>query len=129
RLAEEQPGLLGAMTARAEAQVLRLSCLYALLEKTSRVDVVHLNAAEALWRYCDASARYIFGTLLGDPVADEILRMLRDMGADGMTRTGINNALGGNYKSAGIGVALGPLVREGVGKSTVEKTSGRPVEH
>src|SRR5262249_49589986 len=33
-LAEEQPGLLGAMTARAEAQVLRLSCLYALLDET-----------------------------------------------------------------------------------------------
>ena len=54
-LAEEKPGLLGAITARAEAQVLRLSCLYALLDKTDAVEVPHLEAAYALWRYCEDS--------------------------------------------------------------------------
>ena len=38
-LAEEQPGLLGAITGRAEAQVLRLSCFYALLDATETVEV------------------------------------------------------------------------------------------
>jgi hypothetical protein len=62
-LAVEQPELLGAITARAEAQVLRLSCLYALLDKTDTVDVPHLEAAYALWRYCErqrgtSSARF-----------------------------------------------------------------------
>jgi hypothetical protein len=95
-LAVEQPELLGAITARAEAQVLRLSCLYALLDKTDTVDVPHLEAAYALWRYCEASARYIFGTILGHPLADEICRMLRQMAPEGMTRTDINNALGRN---------------------------------
>jgi hypothetical protein len=82
-LADEQPGLLGAITARAEAQVLRLSCLYALLDKTSQVDVSHLNAAYALWRYCEDSARHIFGEMLGDPLADELRRMLRLAGQTG----------------------------------------------
>ena len=127
-MAEGQPGLLGAITARAEAQVLRLSCLYALLDKTAIVDVPHLDAAYALWRYCEASARYIFGTILGDPLADEIRRMLRQMAPDGMTRTDINNALGRNYKSAALGRALDRLVREGHARCRVEKTSGRPVE-
>jgi hypothetical protein len=36
------------------------------------------EAALTLWRYCDASARYIFGDLVGDPVADTILRALRN---------------------------------------------------
>jgi hypothetical protein len=127
-LAEGQAGLLGALTARAEAQVLRLSCLYALLDKTDMVDVPHLDAAYALWRYCEASARYIFGTLLGDPLADEIHRMLRQIAPEGMTRTDINNALGRNYKSATLGQALDRLLREGHARCTVEKTSGRPVE-
>jgi len=127
-LAVEQPGLLGAITARAEAQVLRLSCLYALLDKTDTVDVPHLEAAYALWRYCEASARYIFGTILGHPLADEIWRMLRQMAPAGMTRTDINNALGRNYKSAALGQAFDRLLREGHARCTVEKTSGRPVE-
>jgi hypothetical protein len=127
-LAGEQPGLLGAITARAEAQVLRLSCLYALLAKTDTVDVPHLDAANALWRYCEASARYIFGTLLGDPLADDIYRMLQQMAPDGMARTDIHNALGRHHKGAAIGVALDRLRREGMARCTVEKTSGRPIE-
>jgi 5S rRNA maturation endonuclease (ribonuclease M5) len=127
-LAEGQAGLLGALTARAEAQVLRLSCLYALLDKTEMVDVPHLEAAYALWLYCEASAQYIFGTLLGDPLADEIYRMLRQMGSEGMTRTDINNTLGRNYKSAVLGRALDRLLREGHARCIVEKTAGRPIE-
>jgi hypothetical protein len=127
-LAGEQPGLLGAITARGEAQVLRLSCLYALLDKTDTVDVPHLEAAYALWRYCEASARYVFGPILGHPLADDIWRMLRQMAPEGMTRTDINNALGRNYKSVTLGQALDRLLREGHARCTVEKTSGRPVE-
>ena len=127
-LAEEQPGLLGAITARAEAQVLRLSCLYALLDKTSTVDVSHLNAAYALWRYCEDSARHIFGDLLGDPLADELRRMLRLAGQDGLTRTDINNALGRHVKSTLIGQALARLQRDGFARVDTQKTSGRPVE-
>src|SRR5262249_4310160 len=65
-LAEAKPGLLGPITARAEAQVLRLSCLYALLDMSAVVAVPHLLAALALWDYCEASARYLFGDELGD---------------------------------------------------------------
>ena len=127
-LAEGRSGLLGAITARAEAQVLRLSCLYALLDKTDTVEVSHLDAAYALWRYCDASTRYIFGELLGDPLADDLLRMLRQRAPEGMTRTDISNALGRNYASAAIGQALARLQRDGYACATVHQTAGRPVE-
>jgi hypothetical protein len=39
-----EPGLLGALTARSEAQVLRLSCLYALLDQSSMVKVQYRPA-------------------------------------------------------------------------------------
>ena len=76
-LSDGQPGLLGAVTSRAEAQVLRLSMLYALLDCSDEIRVPHLVAALALWDYCEKSARWIFGDALGDPVADAILSALR----------------------------------------------------
>ena len=81
-LSEGKPGLLGSMIARAEAQTMRLACIYALLDCSPLVHREHLLAALALWDYCEASARGIFGDSLGDPVADEILRALRPRAAD-----------------------------------------------
>src|SRR5262249_46467829 len=51
-LTAEQPGLYGAVTSRAEAQVLRLSMQYALLDESAEIGVPHLQAALALCRYC-----------------------------------------------------------------------------
>src|SRR6516162_2583405 len=72
-LSEGLPGLLGAITDRAEAQTVRLALVYALLDQAPQIDVVHLDAALVLWHYCVASARYIFGDLVGNPTADTIL--------------------------------------------------------
>ena len=36
-----------------------------------------MAAALALWAYCEASARFVFGEALGDPVADVILGLLK----------------------------------------------------
>ena len=68
--------MLGAITARAEAQVMRLACIYAVLDSTAMVSRKHLDAALAIWRYCAASVGYIFGERTGDPVADRILQAL-----------------------------------------------------
>ena len=85
-LSAGQPGLLGAITARAEAQAVRLAMIYALLDRQHRIDVPHLEAALAVGEYCEASAAHIFGNALGDHVADEILRALQQVGENGMTR-------------------------------------------
>lgn len=127
-LTEERAGLLGAMTARAEAHTLRLSMLYALLDETETIAPEHLDAAYAVWRYCDDSARYIFGERLGDPIADEILRMVRAAGSQGMTRTDLYNAFGRNVASARIWHALSTLQREQLLRCEQEQTGGRPVE-
>jgi hypothetical protein len=127
-LAEGYPGLLGAVLARAEAQVLRLSCLYALLDKTAHVGIDHLNAAYALWQYCEASARYVFGDRLGDPLADETRQLLRHAGAAGMTRTDLYVAFAHHQKSTDIAQALARLYQEGMARYVLERTPGRPVE-
>jgi hypothetical protein len=59
--------MFGAMTGRAEAQVMRLACLYALAHRTLEVGREHLMAALEVWRYASESAAYLFGDRLGDP--------------------------------------------------------------
>jgi Protein of unknown function (DUF3987) len=65
-LTADQPGLLGAITARSDPQARRLAMLYALLDGKGEVDEPHLQAALAVWEYCEASAIHIFGRSLGD---------------------------------------------------------------
>ena len=63
-------------TSRAEAQVLRLSAIYAALDSSSVVGLPHLQAALAVWDYCSASASHLFGDSTGDAIADRILEAL-----------------------------------------------------
>ena len=86
KLSEGKPGLLGAITARAEAQVLRLSKLYALLDCSNMVEVDHLSAALALWAYCERSAGWVFESGTGNKNADRILAALKAAGKKGLTK-------------------------------------------
>jgi hypothetical protein len=127
-LSEGKPGLFGAVTSRGEAQVLRLSCLYALLDTSAVVRAEHLSAALAVWEYCEHSAKFIFGGALGDATADEILRALRGR-PEGMTRTEISLFFGRNKQSAEISRALALLAEYGrarMGRGT--DGQGRPAE-
>lgn len=127
-LSEGKPGLLGAMIARAEAQVMRLACIYALLDMSTVVRVKHLRAAVACWQHCEDSAKFIFGEALGDPVADEILKALK--GADnGLTRTDISKLFGRNKGAAEIGRALTLLGERGLASSRKDVSEeGRPAQ-
>lgn len=122
-LSEGKPGLLGSVTSRAEAISMRIACVYALLDKSDLIHVEHLRAALAVWRYADASARFIFGDALGDPVADEILSELRRR-PDGMTRTDIREYFQRNRSSAEIGRALGVLQEYGLARVEKQKREG-----
>jgi hypothetical protein len=80
-------GLWGAATARAEAQVLRLSMIYALTEGTPIIERRHVEAAIAVWDYCNQSARIIFGSRTGNRDVDKLVDHLRAAGTGGLDRT------------------------------------------
>jgi hypothetical protein len=126
-LSEGKPGLLGSVISRGEAQVMRHACLYAILDLSSVVRPVHLTAALAVWSYCEASARVIFGGRLGDPDADAILAALRTH-HDGLTKTEIRDLFGRNRKEHQIDRALTVLLQQRLVSCTSEKTGGRPAE-
>ncbi len=127
QLSEGKPGLLGAMIARAEAQVIRLSCIYALLDFSVVILEEHLRAALAVWKYCEDSCHYIFGKALGDPIADGLLRALRSR-PSGMNRTDINKMFKGHRSSTQISRALGVLSELELAKPQLQATDGRPSE-
>lgn len=126
-LSTEVPGLLGAVTSRAEAQVVRLSIIYALLDRSRFIERRHLSAALAVWRYCDDSARYIFGDALGDPTADSILRELRRSDG-GLTRNEIRELFNRNLGETEISRALSFLLENGWVSCSQEETGGRPAQ-
>ena len=130
RLSEGVPGMLGAIIARAEAQAVRLGLLYALLDGSRQIERVHLDAALALWAFCEASARYIFADFTGDTVADAILRRLRSAGTDGMDRTAMYSSFGRNIAANRLEIALSKLVADGKVRCVKQKANGpgRPRE-
>src|SRR5215471_12143962 len=64
-LSGDRPGLLGAILGRAEAQVIRIALIYALLDNTERIDLPHLRAALAAWGFCEDSTTQIWGDMIG----------------------------------------------------------------
>lgn len=124
RLSEGKPGLVGLMTGRAEAQVLRMACLYALLDRSALVKAAHIRAALAVWRRAEASVRYIFGERLGDSVADSILAAIRERGS--LTQLGISNLFQRHQSADRIARSLLSLQKAGLIRMRQEKTGGRP---
>jgi hypothetical protein len=128
-LTQGSPGLLGLMLSRAEAQVMRLACVYALLDRKPVVRVEHLRAALALWKYCEDSARLIFGDRFADPDAEKLLAALRAAPA-GLTRTQICVDVFARNKSAKVIIGLlSRLLTRGMVHSVPEQTeAGRTVK-
>src|SRR5262249_38250638 len=91
------------------------------------IDIAHLQAALAVWEYCEASAARIFGKLIGDPVADEILRMLRQS-PEGVSRTALRDMFARNLTGGRLGAALDLLRSSDLARVESRQTGGRPVE-
>jgi hypothetical protein len=127
-LSAGQAGLLGKMIGRRAPQVVRLSCLYALLDKSAVVRAEHIDAALALWDYCEASARYIFGVAPADVDEAVIMGALREA-PEGLTRSAINDLFHGKKSGKEIAELLGRMLTKGiVHRRKGESRGGRPPE-
>jgi DNA replicative helicase MCM subunit Mcm2 (Cdc46/Mcm family) len=125
-LSAGKPGMTGCILNRAEAQVLRLSVAYALLDRSPEIKVEHQRAALALWDYAEQSVRIIFGDATGNPTADAIMKSLRERGE--MDRTEIVNLFSRNQSGPTIQMALELLSKAGLAHCEHVSTGGRPRE-
>jgi len=119
-------GLFAAITSRAEAQVLRLSMIYALADGSAIIEPEHLEAALAVWEYCSASAATIFGSSTGSSLDDRILEAITS--SPGISRRDLHKRLGNHCPGKELVAALARLRDGGRAHEKRESTGGRPSE-
>jgi hypothetical protein len=127
QLTQPADGLLGQLTARAEAHVIRLALIYALLDGQKTIQPEHLQAALALWDYAERSAAWALGQATGDPLAEQIYTALA-RSPDGLTRTQIRDLCQRNLPTDRVEQALATLVAAGRASQQRTLTGGRPAE-
>src|SRR5947207_8942774 len=82
----------------------------------------------AMWKYCEESACWIFGTTTGDRNADKILTALRQA-PNGMTKTEISvEVFNRHASSAEIDEALRVLHGLHMATYSLEQTGGAPIQ-
>jgi Protein of unknown function (DUF3987) len=113
RISATREGVLDAILARARPLCLRLSLLYAAMDCSPVIGRRHLEAALAIWDYCEASAKRIFAGHEID-YGQRIYLAVRSSGAEGMSQTDITVALGRNISAAVRDAELDSLVRNRV---------------
>jgi hypothetical protein len=119
--------MLGLILARAEAQVLRLSLLYALLDDEKTIRRPHLEAALELWGYCERSCQWAFGETTGSRDADEILHGLRS-NPGGLNKTEILKLFGCHKSARDVDKALALLVENGLVIAGRPAAGGQPAQ-
>ena len=62
---------------------MRIAMILAVTDCSELICESHLRVSCAIWDYCEASAGFIFGDSLGNPVAERVLKLLQEAGSDG----------------------------------------------
>jgi hypothetical protein len=127
-LTEPRPGSLGQVVNRAEPHTLRLGMLTALINESRIIEPDHLEAALAMVACSERSASYILGGRLGDRDEESILAYLVAK-PTGASRSDIRREVFNDHKLAiFVTQRLTSLLRQGLVRSELQPTSGRPRE-
>lgn len=124
----DREGIVGMVCDRWQAQKLRLSVTYALLDRSAMIRSEHVRAAEAFWRYCVASAEWIWGSTSGNDIVDRLLEKLRSVYPAGITRDEARGLFARHVSSDRLASAIDDLCRRGLARIEKEPTEGRPRE-
>jgi len=135
RLAEDRDGDYGKATAKGKPQTMRLALIFALLDMAEAIDERHLAAALAVWDYCDASARLIFGEARADNNTPHppLVQLALTLGGviarnPGVSRSQLHDATGRNHPAEDRAAALAWLEERGMAHRRRYQSGGRPGE-
>jgi hypothetical protein len=122
KLRQPSPGVVGELVARNYVMVVRLALIYALLDDKFRdaIEPDHLEAALAVWAYCEESVAMLFDKVIGDKLCDKLLKLLE---GGPMTKDDFNKHLSAQQK-AGVNKALEKLEARNLVKKTKVKHEG-----
>jgi hypothetical protein len=121
---DEGAGIVDSLVARAEAHVLRLSLIYALLDGSTTIDQAHLEAGWEVWRYARWSAQHIWvGSGTGDPDVDRIAAVLD--GGEELTARELDRMFQGHRSTREL---RAKAVSLGVAAEGSRESGGRPAQ-
>jgi uncharacterized protein DUF3987 len=124
---DDRQGILGGVLSRGDAQALRLSVVYALLDGCRQIEPQHVHAARALLTYSRDSAEYLFGRRLSDPNAEAVLDYLERIGGGPISKTELQKAFrGGHIYGKDLERALELLEKERLITVVKVPTGGAP---
>jgi hypothetical protein len=86
----DKPGVLGSITSRSEAYVLRLSLLFCLLDGLSEIEQRHIQAGIDLLEFCNKSVEFIFSTPTDSEAGTDAEKLLTALDIKPMTQTDIS---------------------------------------
>jgi hypothetical protein len=124
-------------TEKARPYVLRLALCYALADGRAEISLNHLEAALALWAYCEASARFLFkpdnkplplSVKSEEPLWLRLLKAISDK--PGVSRTGLRDVAGHKMAAGELDAALSDLEGRGLAhqRECKPEGGGRPAE-
>jgi hypothetical protein len=123
-LGEGPDGPVGAITDRAEAQVRRLALVYAVADRSKNVCPQHLAAALEVWRYCEASAEYLFADAPATSLEARVQKVLI-RADDWVSRSRLYRKLR-TEKPYQLDAVMGSLIERGRVEYREIETPGRP---
>lgn len=120
------PLLRDQILGRGASHVMRLACLYALLDGVDAVDEPHLHAALELWRYAAETIRLAFTTTTGNKDADHFYTVLCETVEPGrwISRTGLRDVLGHHFDGPRLSHGLRVLAEHGLAESKKARSPG-----
>lgn len=127
QIAEDEPaGLVGAITARAEAQLLRVAMVYALSDSSPVIEPEHLRAAWAVVTFAQDSAEHLFADTSGDPLIERVFTIVNNAGPSGIARADITRDLSGHVHGGELDAVLAALEKANRIYMQTQPTAGRP---
>lgn len=128
-LNQHAAGVLGEVTSRAPTHVLRLAMTYALADSSPTLELQHLDAAFAVWQFCAASAKTIFGSLTGNRDVDAVVKELHRATDHTITRTEISVLLHRHRSTRQLDAICDALLDTGLVAHRRDSTgAGRPTD-
>ncbi len=105
----DKPGLLGSITSRSEAYVLRLSLLFCLLDGLDAIEVKHMQAAIDLIEFCNESVEFIFSTPADSDEGTDADKLLNALADKPLTQTEVSKLFNGHKNRRDLSTMLTDL--------------------
>lgn len=126
KYADKGEGEIAALTGRAEAQILRLSLIYALMEGSDKIKPEHICTARLVWDYCQKSVEFIFSEFNREKESSMVLSLLNALKEKPLSQSEIYEVFNKHIDAKKMANLLKKMNAKGYIESKKEKTNGRP---